>query len=372
MTRCNRSPRHTDLCRRISRELGAIARAVALVSAVLALTLITSAQQLDKAPLVLKARKCEIVVNVQWNRHDTSFPQKAEFSKVFAAVDGSGLLNRYTETSADHADLIFKLDDDALLDRITLEVLNPDDNSAVYSESRDRVALSNDVKRLIEHFLSAVDDARTAEKEMNQAETPGTSSTPSPQLLGLYGSIGGCEGDVFLYKNAALTGAPVALVTPATVLRVWPSGVGGSYSAQMEDFQTETVVHSGFVAERCLSKTWQAPSLPAPSGDRDEEARANAADPVGSRVNDRTPSYLWLGRFDREDKAQTAAKKVEVLGLPGAVVPRHGLDGDFFVVITGPYGPERIGMAMDWLKTQGFSDVRVIKNPLAAGNKEPN
>jgi len=143
-----------------------------VVSAVLYLTLVVSAQQLDEAQFVLKARKCEIVVNVQWNRHDTNFPQKSEFSKVFAAVDGSGLRNRYTQTSADHADLIFKLDDDALLDRITLEVLNPDDNSAVYFETRDRVAVENDVKRLIAHFLAAVDRARDLEGASDEPSAP--------------------------------------------------------------------------------------------------------------------------------------------------------------------------------------------------------
>jgi len=89
------------------------------------------------------------------------------------------------------------------------------------------------------------------------------------------------------------------------------------------------------------------------------------SEPVtGPPVNDNTPSYLWVGRFEREDKAQGAAKKIQDLGLPVEVVPRHGLTGEFYVVLTGPYGPERIESAMDWLKTQGFADVRLIKNPL--------
>ena len=81
-------------------------------------------------------------------------------------------------------------------------------------------------------------------------------------------------------------------------------------------------------------------------------------------VNDHTPSYLWVGRFEREDKAQTAAKKIQDLGLPVTVVPRASLTGQVYVVVTGPYGPERVESAMDYLKTQGFSDVRLIKNPM--------
>jgi serine/threonine protein kinase len=88
-------------------------------------------------------------------------------------------------------------------------------------------------------------------------------------------------------------------------------------------------------------------------------------------VNDHTPSYLWVGRFEREDKAQTTAKKIEDLGLPVTVVPRHGLAGEFFIVVTGPYGPERVESAMDYLKTQGFGDVRLIKNPLG-NQRNPN
>src|ERR1700728_2998434 len=66
-------------------------------------------------------------------------------------------------------------------------------------------------------------------------------------------------------------------------------------------------------------------------------------------VNDHTPSYLWVGRFEREDKAQSAAKKIQDLGLPVTVVPRPSLTGQVYVVVTGPYGPERVESAMDYL-----------------------
>jgi serine/threonine protein kinase len=89
-------------------------------------------------------------------------------------------------------------------------------------------------------------------------------------------------------------------------------------------------------------------------------------------VNDHTPSYLWVGRFEREDRAQSTAKKIEDLGLPVTVVPRQGATGQFFVVVTGPYGPERVESAMDYLKTQGFSDVRLIKNPLGTQRNPSN
>jgi hypothetical protein len=112
----------------------------------------------------------------------------------------------------------------------------------------------------------------------------------------------------------------------------------------------------------------------APQGTQRHADKAyGESEPVaGPPVNDNTPSYLWVGRFQQEDKAQNTAKKIEDLGLPVVVVPRHGLTGEFFVVLTGPYGPERIESAMDWLKTQGFTGVRLVKNPLGNPRQTPN
>ncbi len=124
-----------------------------------------NAQELSStnAPIVLKARKCEVIVVIEWNRHDPKFPKAAEFSRVFQAVRGSGLYAHYTETAAARADIILKVDDDALSDLVTLTVHNPEDNSPLYYESRERIDLDNDVKRLISHFLTAVATARNAE-----------------------------------------------------------------------------------------------------------------------------------------------------------------------------------------------------------------
>lgn len=109
----------------------------------------------------------------------------------------------------------------------------------------------------------------------------------------------------------------------------------------------------------------------------DVQKRADKAfgetEPVAAPpVNDHTPSYLWVGRFEREDRAQSTAKKIEDLGLPVAVIPRQNATGEFYVVLTGPFGPERVSSVMDWLKAQGFLNVRLVKNPLATGRQAPN
>ncbi len=88
-------------------------------------------------------------------------------------------------------------------------------------------------------------------------------------------------------------------------------------------------------------------------------------------VNASSPMYLWIGRFEVEDRAQERARKVEDLGLPVVVIPRRNAGRQFFVVLSGPFGPERVGSVLQWLKEQGFWGVRVLKNPLRNGRLIP-
>jgi len=83
--------------------------------------------------------------------------------------------------------------------------------------------------------------------------------------------------------------------------------------------------------------------------------------PSGSR-------YLWIGRFQKEDRAQAAAKKIEDLGLPVSIIPKHGAGGEGFVVFAGPFGAKRVPSVMEWLNSQGFKGVRAIPAPLANYN----
>ncbi|MDE3170765.1 MAG: protein kinase [Acidobacteriota bacterium] len=88
-------------------------------------------------------------------------------------------------------------------------------------------------------------------------------------------------------------------------------------------------------------------------------------------VNDTSPRFLWIGRFETEDRAQERARKVEGLGLPVIVIPRRNVGGEFFIVLSGPFGPERVESVMVWLKKQGFGGVRVLKNPIRNGRLVP-
>lgn len=116
-----------------------------------------------------------------------------------------------------------------------------------------------------------------------------------------------------------------------------------------------------------------APDLAA----RDVQRRASRA--FGEVQPGATPpadglaaSYLWVGRFDREDRAQNAARRIEGLGLPAAVVPRHNQKGEFFVVVTGPFGAQRVPSVIEWLQTQGFPNVRQVPGFLSSLKQNEN
>ncbi|HEV2182281.1 MAG TPA: serine/threonine-protein kinase [Candidatus Acidoferrales bacterium] len=77
------------------------------------------------------------------------------------------------------------------------------------------------------------------------------------------------------------------------------------------------------------------------------------------------PVYLWIGRFEREDRAQAAAKRIEDNGLPTVVMPRRNPQNhqQFFVVFTGPFAPTRAQDIVQRLQEQGFSNVREVRPP---------
>jgi len=96
---------------------------------------------------------------------------------------------------------------------------------------------------------------------------------------------------------------------------------------------------------------------------------AQAGQVMTPALNDHMASYVWVGRYEREERAQAAAKKIEDLGLPVSVIPRRSPTGEFYVVFTGPFGPDRVTSVIDWLKTQGFLGARPVNNPVAQGRQ---
>jgi serine/threonine protein kinase len=115
---------------------------------------------------------------------------------------------------------------------------------------------------------------------------------------------------------------------------------------------------------------------PEPSAPVSKPARAPADEALPQAAqagaSEAASGYLWVGRYEREDRAQEAAKKIEDLGLPVAVIPRYNNAGEeFYVVLSGPFGEDRLSSVTDWLATQGFPGVHTIRNPLANQKSTP-
>ena len=80
--------------------------------------------------------------------------------------------------------------------------------------------------------------------------------------------------------------------------------------------------------------------------------------------------YLWIGRYQKQERAEAIEKKIKDLGLDVTLVTRHGPAGEFYVVFAGPFGTKRIPSVMEWLKTQGFEGVHQVAAP--GGNQNSN
>jgi serine/threonine protein kinase len=97
-----------------------------------------------------------------------------------------------------------------------------------------------------------------------------------------------------------------------------------------------------------------------------------AAEGSGTAAAKGGGGYVWVNRFPREGGAQNAAKKIEEMGLPVSIIPRHNsiTDTDFFVVLSGPYSAAKIGGVIEQLKERGFEQAKPNKE--IAGHVNPS
>jgi hypothetical protein len=99
-------------------------------------------------------------------------------------------------------------------------------------------------------------------------------------------------------------------------------------------------------------------------GSTANSTKGRASDPVISNS-----MYLLVGRFEREDKAQSAAKKIEGMQLPAAIVPRSFGAAKFYAVFCGPIDAKRVSAVTERLEAKGFSNVHQTSN-LMGGSKQ--
>jgi hypothetical protein len=102
-----------------------------------------------------------------------------------------------------------------------------------------------------------------------------------------------------------------------------------------------------------------APALGSP---RQQRGGIAESDGPGGWANSTGRTYLWIGRFQLQDRAQETARKIQDLGLPTVVVPRRNPNGEFYVVLSGPFGPKKFPDVMQQLESLGFTNIHPIKN----------
>jgi hypothetical protein len=71
-------------------------------------------------------------------------------------------------------------------------------------------------------------------------------------------------------------------------------------------------------------------------------------------------TYLFVQRFEREERAQAAGQKIAAMDLPFQVTPKTWGSRKFFVVFCGPIEAKKVSSVTQLLEGKGFSNVRNV------------
>jgi hypothetical protein len=206
---------------------------------------------------------------------------------------------------------------------------------------------------------------------------PPSPSAPKPPDFALAGSAPSTPATAAPASGAAPADSAQSESTPAQTANAEPAVAESSDEKPAASAAVASPAPVAKPATKHMGGTGAAEKDSSPSDNSSENARKTTPKASGQAEQAETPflsnrmaSYVWVGRYEHEDRAQAAAKKIEDLGLPVAVMPRRGPMGEAYVVVTGPFGPDRVTSVVDWLKAQGFLGVRPINN-LAPGHQNP-
>jgi hypothetical protein len=93
-----------------------------------------------------------------------------------------------------------------------------------------------------------------------------------------------------------------------------------------------------------------------------QRANNNPGENANAVVNAVLSGMIWVGRYERRDRADAAAKEIRDLGLSAIVVPRDGTRGQFFVVLTGPFTGKKLTDTTALLQADGFANARPVQS----------
>jgi hypothetical protein len=199
-------------------------------------------------------------------------------------------------------------------------------------------------------------------------------------------------------KTARLTPPPASLpapVPPAFALKIpaaqlakSPSGSAKAVSARRPASNTASAADGVSPTRSTPSKTSSVPAnavvfpaveLPGKKSARqielekappEVEKRADRAfGEAKASANEHANTYVWVGRYERKERADQAAQNIRKLGLTVAVTQRRGWQGNFWVVVAGPFTTSRAPDVAQWLKAQGFFGAHKFQLP--EGMKPP-
>jgi serine/threonine protein kinase len=202
-------------------------------------------------------------------------------------------------------------------------------------------------------------------RDSSEVSAPASKDLPSPAANVAVVPASPNSGSVTADESAKLetTAAPKPLKPDASVpaeaiaASSTPAHPAAPASSPVPPIASRTASTVSAMAETAPVETARASSQHAPAA-----SGAPAAKSAGG--------YVWVNRFPREVGAQNAAKKIEDMGLPVSIIPRHNpiTDDDFFVVLSGPYSAAKMGGIIEQLKSIGFEGAKPNKDIVGHAN----
>ena len=160
---------------------------------------------------------------------------------------------------------------------------------------------------------------------------------------------------------------PKVPVSTAETIRSTPEPL--SYGAPKAPISTEVFPR----VERPVKKSARQIQLEqktVPSVPSDVQQRADQAfhENSSSTADSSADRLVWVGRYEKQQRAHEVVETIRGLGVPVRAVERHPFGGDVWVIVAGPFPPKRADDVANWLKTQGYSGARAI--PMPRGGKQ--
>jgi hypothetical protein len=78
-----------------------------------------------------------------------------------------------------------------------------------------------------------------------------------------------------------------------------------------------------------------------------------------------------VGHYERDDRAQAVAKKIQDMHLPAFISPRSLGSIKYYLVFCGPIDGKRVGAVSERLEAKNLSILRTTNNPSALLKQRP-